>query len=181
MWTCTTTISFRRSRLHGEGSSCRCQCSPQQSRLLPMLLAACTGGQGTGAIRAKHAAVARLRLQDACAVRAVEEVLAGIRRHRLLGLVSAVRARDRPLQFDQLPAPSRRDHRHRHLAGEPVVRTVEGDGAEGIALEPPLCFLLQPFREARSHLERPGLGAISVLELAWQANAMQATPIRCPA
>ena len=44
--------------------------------------------------------VARLRLQDACAVRAIEEVLAGIRRHRLPGLVSAVRARDQRLQFE---------------------------------------------------------------------------------
>src|SRR5512147_2023000 len=60
---------------------------------------------GHGAVRAKHAAVADLRLEDACAVRAVEKVLAGIRRHRLLGLVPAVRAGDDRLQLDQNPMP----------------------------------------------------------------------------
>ena len=60
---------------------------------------------GHGAVRAKHAAVVGLRLQDARAVRAVEEVLAGIRRHRLLRLVPAVRAGDHRVHLDQNPIP----------------------------------------------------------------------------
>src|SRR5512135_3821872 len=69
------------------------------------------------------------------------------------------------------------DHRRRYLAGEPVVWTVEGDGTDRIAFEPPLCFLLQPFREARSHFKvRAWLDACGAC-LASEHHASDADPM----
>jgi hypothetical protein len=64
------------------------------------------------AIRAKHATIALLVLQPVTTILAVIEELAGVGRHRLGGLVSAMRTGERRFQSHQrfACAVSRRSH-----------------------------------------------------------------------
>jgi len=78
-----------------------------RARPLPISLAARSTGIGlhgralVRSVRAVHAAVARLRVQDGLANLAFVEPLTGIRRHRLLLGVTAFRAGDDGNQFDR--------------------------------------------------------------------------------